>query len=58
VLLSVLLHGLSAASLSTAYAHPVEKMAPHAPENKGAVVAPTRRGSMPTDRPKQAHEDQ
>ena len=58
VLLSVLLHGLSAAPLSTAYAHRLEKMAPDAPENKGAVVAPTRRGSMPTDDPKQAHEDQ
>jgi NhaP-type Na+/H+ or K+/H+ antiporter len=58
VLLSVLLHGVSAALLSTAYAHRVEKMAPDAPENKGAVVAPTRRGSMPTDGPRQAHEDQ
>jgi sodium/hydrogen antiporter len=58
VLLSVLLHGVSAAPLSTAYAHRVEKLAPDAPENKEAVVAPTRRGSMPTDGPKQAHEDQ
>jgi sodium/hydrogen antiporter len=58
VLLSVLLHGVSAAPLSTAYAHRVEKMAPDAPENKGAVVAPTHRGSMPTDGSRQAHEDQ
>jgi sodium/hydrogen antiporter len=58
VLLSVLLHGVSAAPLSTAYAHRVEKMAPDAQENKGAVVAPTRRGSIPTDGPKQGHEDQ
>jgi sodium/hydrogen antiporter len=58
VLLSVLLHGVSAAPLSTAYAHRVEKMAPHAPENEGAAVAPARRGSMPTDDPKQPHEDQ
>ena len=58
VLLSVLLHGLSAAPLSTAYAHQARKMAPDAPENKGAVVAPTCRGSIPTDGPKQAHEDQ
>jgi sodium/hydrogen antiporter len=58
VLLSVLLHGLSAAPLSTAYAHRVEKMAPDAPENKAAVVAPARRGSVPIDGPKQAHEDQ
>jgi hypothetical protein len=58
VLLSVLLHGLSAAPLSAAYADRVEKMAPDAPENEGAVVAPTHRGSMPTEDPKQAHEDQ
>src|SRR5215208_957140 len=58
VLLSVILHGVSAAPLSTAYAHRVEKMAPDAPEKKGAVVAPARGGSMPTDGPKQAHEDQ
>jgi sodium/hydrogen antiporter len=58
VLLSVLLHGVSAAPLSTAYAYRVEKMTPDAPENKGAVIAPTRRGSMPTEGPRQAHEDQ
>jgi sodium/hydrogen antiporter len=57
VLLSVLLHGLSAAPLSAAYADRVEKMAPDAPENEGAVVAPARRGSVPTDDPRQAHED-
>ena len=58
VLLSVLLHGVSAAPLSIAYAHRVEKMVPDAPENKGAVVAPPRRGSTPIDGPRQAHEDQ
>jgi len=57
VLLSVLLHGVTAAPLSAAYAHRVEKMVPDASENKGAVVAPPRRGSTPTDGPRQAHED-
>jgi NhaP-type Na+/H+ or K+/H+ antiporter len=57
VLLSVLLHGLSAAPLSTAYAHRVETMAPDVPENRGAVAAPAQRGSVPTDGPNQAHED-
>jgi NhaP-type Na+/H+ or K+/H+ antiporter len=58
VLFSVLLHGVSAVPLSSAYVHRVEKMGPDAPENKGAIVAPTRTGSMPTDGPKQPHEDQ
>jgi sodium/hydrogen antiporter len=58
VLLSVLLHGLSAAPLSTAYAHRVETMAPDVPENRGAVAAPAQRGSVPTDGPNQAHQDQ
>jgi hypothetical protein len=57
VLLSVLLHGLSATPLSTAYSYRVEKMVTDAPEIKGAVVAPVPRGSIPTDGPKQAHEE-
>jgi sodium/hydrogen antiporter len=45
VLLSVLLHGVSAAPLSEAYAHRVEGMAADAPERKGAVELPTRVGA-------------
>jgi sodium/hydrogen antiporter len=57
VLLSVLLHGVTAAPLSTAYAHWVEKMVPDAQEEKrGAVASATRRDSVPTDGPKQEHE--
>jgi NhaP-type Na+/H+ or K+/H+ antiporter len=56
VLLSVLLHGVSAVPLAAAYGHWVEKMAPDAPENKGGVVSATRRDSILTDGPKQAHE--
>ena len=46
VLLSVLLHGLTAAPLSEAYARRVEGMAADAPEKQGAVESPTRGGSL------------
>ena len=48
VLLSVLLHGLTAAPLSALYARRVEGMAADAPEKQGAVESPTRGGSVPT----------
>lgn len=47
VLLSVLLHGVTAAPLSAAYARRVEGMAADAPEKQGAVEPPTRVGSAP-----------
>jgi len=48
VLVSVLLHGLTAAPLSAAYAGRVDGMIADAPEKKGAVELPTRVGSVPT----------
>jgi NhaP-type Na+/H+ or K+/H+ antiporter len=48
VLLSVLLHGLTAAPLSALYARRVEGMEADAPEKQGAVESPTRGGSVPT----------
>ena len=45
VLLSVLLHGITATPLSTAYARRVEGIAVDAPEKQGAVEAPTRQSS-------------
>jgi NhaP-type Na+/H+ or K+/H+ antiporter len=48
VLLSVLLHGVTAAPLSAAYARRVDGMIADAPEKKGAVELPTRVGSVPT----------
>ena len=45
VLLSVLLHGVTAAPLSARYARKVEGMAADAPEKQGAVELPTRAGS-------------
>ena len=45
VLLSVLLHGVTAVPLSAAYARRVEGMAADAPEKQGTVEAPTRAGS-------------
>jgi NhaP-type Na+/H+ or K+/H+ antiporter len=48
VLFSVLLHGLTAAPLSAAYARRVDGMMADAPEKKGAVELPTRVGSVPT----------
>jgi NhaP-type Na+/H+ or K+/H+ antiporter len=48
VLLSVLLHGVTAAPLSAVYARRVEGMAADAPEKQGALELPTRVGSVPT----------
>jgi NhaP-type Na+/H+ or K+/H+ antiporter len=42
VLLSVLLHGVTAAPLSAAYARRVEEMAPDVPEKRDAVGMPSR----------------
>ena len=48
VLLSVLLHGVTAAPLSAVYARRVEGMAAGAPEKQDAVELPTRMGSVST----------
>ena len=48
VLLSVLLHGVTAAPLSAAYARRVDGMAADAPEKRKAVELPTRVGTGPT----------
>jgi NhaP-type Na+/H+ or K+/H+ antiporter len=48
VLLSVLLHGATAAPLSAVYARRVEEMAADVPEKGGAVEVPTRVGSVPS----------
>jgi NhaP-type Na+/H+ or K+/H+ antiporter len=53
VLLSVLLHGVTAAPLSAVYARRVQRMAADAPEKQGTVELPTRVGSA-----KLADEDQ
>jgi sodium/hydrogen antiporter len=47
VLLSVLLHGLTAAPLSAVYARRVDGMAADAPEKQATVESPTRGGSVP-----------
>jgi NhaP-type Na+/H+ or K+/H+ antiporter len=46
VLLSVLLHGITAAPLSAVYARRVRGMVAGAPEKQGTVEAPTRAGSV------------
>jgi sodium/hydrogen antiporter len=48
VLLSVLLHGLTAAPLSAVYARRVQGMAADTPEKQETVESPTRAGSVPT----------
>lgn len=48
VFLSVLLHGVTAAPLSTVYARRVAAMTADVPEKKGAIEVPTRMGSVPT----------
>jgi NhaP-type Na+/H+ or K+/H+ antiporter len=48
VLLSVLLHGLTAAPLSAVYARRVQGMAADTPEKQGTVELATREGSVPT----------
>ena len=47
VLFSVLLHGLTAAPLSAAYARRIDGIIEDAPEKKGAVEVPTRVASVP-----------
>ena len=47
VLLSVLLHGITAAPLSAAYARRVQGMVAGAQEKQGTVEAPTHGGSVP-----------
>jgi sodium/hydrogen antiporter len=47
VLLSVLLHGLTAAPLSAVYARRVRGMEADAQEKQGTVEAPTHEGSVP-----------
>jgi sodium/hydrogen antiporter len=47
VLLSVLLHGVTAAPLSAAYARRVQGMVAGAPEKQATVEAPTHGGSVP-----------
>ena len=54
VLLSVLLHGVSAAPLSSVYARKVDGMVADVPEKQGAVEVPTRMGSVPTSDPEKA----
>jgi sodium/hydrogen antiporter len=51
VLLSVLLHGLTAAPLSAAYARRIEGMAADVPEKREAVVMLSRLGPEPPTRP-------
>jgi hypothetical protein len=47
VLLSVLLHGITAAPLSAVYARRVRGMVAGAPEKQGTVEAPIHGGSVP-----------
>ena len=47
VLLSVLLHGVTAAPLSAVYARRVERMAADAPERRGTIEPPPSVGSVP-----------
>jgi sodium/hydrogen antiporter len=51
VLCSVLLHGVTAAPLSAAYARRVEVMAAGAPEKQAAAEVPTRTGPVMTRTP-------
>ena len=53
VLCSVLLHGVTAAPLSAAYARLVEGMAADAPEKQAAAEVPTRTGPVTTRTPKE-----
>jgi NhaP-type Na+/H+ or K+/H+ antiporter len=53
VLFSVLLHGVTAAPLSAAYARLVEGMAADAPEKQVAAEVPTRTGPVTTRTPKE-----
>ena len=53
VLCSVLLHGLTAAPLSAAYAPRVDGMSADAPEKQAAAEVPTRTGPVTTRTPKE-----
>jgi NhaP-type Na+/H+ or K+/H+ antiporter len=57
VLLSVLLHGLTAAPLSAAYARKVGGMAADVPEKGEAVEVPTRTGPVPATEPEEVGEN-
>jgi sodium/hydrogen antiporter len=56
VLLSVLLHGVTAAPLSAAYARRVEGMPADAPEKREAVEMPTRVGPALAGEPRKGDE--
>jgi sodium/hydrogen antiporter len=56
VLLSVLLHGVTAAPLSAAYARRVGAMAPDAPEKRGTTETPTQTSPAPAGEPEKAGE--
>jgi sodium/hydrogen antiporter len=58
VLLSVLLHGITAAPLSAAYARRVEGMAADVPEKRDAVAVPSRMGPVAATRPEKPDEVQ
>jgi sodium/hydrogen antiporter len=58
VLLSVLLHGVSAAPLSAAYARRVEGMAADAQKKRAAVEMPTRVDTGPASGPENADESE
>jgi NhaP-type Na+/H+ or K+/H+ antiporter len=57
VLFSVLLHGVTAAPLSAAYARRVEEMAADVPEKRGAVEVSTRVGVVLTSEPEEVGEN-
>jgi NhaP-type Na+/H+ or K+/H+ antiporter len=58
VILSVLLHGVTAAPLSAAYARRVEGMAADVPEKRDAVAVPSRMGPVAATRPEKPDEVQ
>ena len=58
VLLSVLLHGVTAAPLSAAYARRVEGMPADAPEKSEAVEMPTRVGPALATEPRKGDESE
>jgi NhaP-type Na+/H+ or K+/H+ antiporter len=49
VLLSVLLHGVTAAPLAEAFARRVDEMALDAPEKRETIELPTRKDSLPSN---------
>jgi len=54
VLLSVLLHGVTAAPISAAYARRVERIAPEVPEKRDAVEVPSSIGPAAATRPEKS----